>query len=85
MANLNNISNPNLIYPGQVITINGSNNIENGKNSCGKITYTIKRGDTLSSIARKYNTSVNKLVMLNNISNPNLIYAGNIIIISNCK
>lgn len=85
LANLNNISNPNLIYPGQVITINGSNNIENGKNSCGKITYTIKRGDTLSSIARKYNTSVNKLVMLNNISNPNLIYAGNIIIISNCK
>lgn len=85
LANLNNISNPNLIYPGQVITINGSNNIENGKNSCGKITYTIKRGDTLSSIARKYNTSVNKLVMLNNISNPNLIYAGNIILISNCK
>ena len=85
LANLNNISNPNLIYPGQVITINGSSNIENGQNSCGKITYTIKRGDTLSSIARKYNTSVNKLVMLNNISNPNLIYAGNIIIISNCK
>lgn len=85
LANLNNISNPNLIYPGQVITINGSNNIENGQNSCGKITYTIKRGDTLSSIARKYNTSVNKLVMLNNISNPNLIYAGNIILISNCK
>ena len=85
LANLNNISNPNLIYPGQVITINSSNNIENGQNSCGKITYTIKRGDTLSSIARKYNTSVNKLVMLNNISNPNLIYAGNIIIISNCK
>lgn len=85
LANLNNISNPNLIYPGQVITINSSTNIENGKNSCGKITYTIKRGDTLSSIARKYNTSVNKLVMLNNISNPNLIYAGNIIIISNCK
>ena len=85
LANLNNISNPNLIYPGQVITINSSTNIENGKNSCGKITYTIKRGDTLSSIARKYNTSVNKLVMLNNISNPNLIYAGNIILISNCK
>ena len=85
LANLNNISNPNLIYPGQVITINSSNNIENGQNSCGKITYTIKRGDTLSSIARKYNTSVNKLVMLNNISNPNLIYAGNIILISNCK
>lgn len=85
LANLNNIFNPNLIYPGQVITINSSNNIENGQNSCGKITYTIKRGDTLSSIARKYNTSVNKLVMLNNISNPNLIYAGNIIIISNCK
>ena len=85
LVRLNNISNPNLIYPGQIININNSNTIENGQNSCGKITYTIKRGDTLSKIAKEYNTSVNKLVMLNNISNPNLIYTGDIILISNCS
>ena len=38
--------------------------------------YTIKRGDTLSGIALKYKTTVAKLVNLNNIKNPNLIYAG---------
>lgn len=38
--------------------------------------YVIKKGDTLSAIARKYGTSVNQLVAWNNIKNPNLIYAG---------
>lgn len=40
--------------------------------------YTIQRGDTLSGIAQKYNTSVNELMSLNPyIKNANLIYAGN--------
>jgi|GEM_PF-7115775 len=38
--------------------------------------YVIKRGDTLSSIAAKYKTTWQKLQKLNNIKNPNLIYAG---------
>lgn len=46
------------------------------------ITITIKRGDTLSGIAVKYNTTVAKLVQLNNIKNPNLIYAGEKLIVS---
>ena len=36
-------------------------------------TYKIKNGDTLSEIAARYNTTVSKLVEINNISNPNLI------------
>ena len=36
--------------------------------------YTVKAGDTLSSIASKYKTTVNNLVKLNGIKNPNLIY-----------
>lgn len=40
-------------------------------------TYTIVKGDTLSGIAKKYNTTVNDLMKLNpQIKNPNLIYAG---------
>lgn len=83
---LNNISNPNLIYPGQRIIISG-NTSPNSGNECGKILYTIKSGDTLSEIAEEYDTSVNELASLNNISNPNLIYAGNTIRIPdpNCK
>jgi len=39
-------------------------------------THLIKYGDTLSALARRYNTTVQKLASLNNIANPNLIYAG---------
>ena len=38
--------------------------------------HTIEWGDTLSEIAIKYNTTVDRLVSLNNIENPDLIYAG---------
>lgn len=38
--------------------------------------YTIKRGDTLSAIAKANNTTVEALADLNNIKNPNLIFAG---------
>lgn len=38
--------------------------------------YIVKKGDTLSGIAKKYKTTVDKLVKLNNIKNKNLIYVG---------
>lgn len=41
--------------------------------------YTIKRGDTLSGISAKFGTSISQLCAWNNISNPNVIYAGNTI------
>ena len=44
-------------------------------------TYTVKSGDTLSAIASKYNTTVDKLVKDNNIVNANLIYVGQKIVI----
>lgn len=40
------------------------------------VTYTVKRGDTLSGIARRYKTTVAKLVKNNGIKNANLIYVG---------
>lgn len=80
IARLNGIQNVNLIYPGQVLEI-----ITNSNNNLGEqaqtITYTIKKGDTLWGISRKYGVSVQKLVRWNNIRNPNLIYAGNTLII----
>ena len=34
--------------------------------------YTVKKGDTLYSIARKYNTTVNDIKKINNLTNNNL-------------
>lgn len=39
-------------------------------------TYTVQKGDTLSAIAKKYGTTYQEIAKVNNISNPNLIYAG---------
>ena len=43
--------------------------------------YTIVRGDTLSGIARTFGVSISSLVAANHIADPNLIYAGNTLII----
>lgn len=77
IAQINGIQNVNLIYPGQVlrITIN-SNNHGSETNSTGKTYYTIKRGDTLWGISRRYGVSVQNIVSWNNIQNPNLVYPG---------
>lgn len=45
-------------------------------------TYTVVRGDTLSEIAVRFDTTVAKLVELNNISNPNYIVVGQVLKIS---
>lgn len=43
--------------------------------------YTVMEGDTLWKIAYKTGTTLDHLVVANNLSNPNLIYPGQIIII----
>lgn len=81
IVEINNITNPNLIYPGEKLRITESSNtnlnpvIQNNY-------YTVQRGDTLSGIARRYGITVQYLVNLNGIRNPNLIYAGQLLKVS---
>lgn len=50
------------------------------KDSKGKIvSVTVEKGDTLSAIAKKCGTTYQNLAKINNISNPNLIYVGQVI------
>lgn len=49
----------------------------------GTTEYLIQQGDTLSDIAARYGTTVDELVRLNNIENPNLIFAGDTLLIPN--
>ena len=47
-----------------------------------KTTVTVRSGDTLSSIARRYNTTVSQLVNLNGIKNANAIRVGQKLLLS---
>lgn len=79
IAGLNSIPNPNLIFVGQVLKIdvtNGLDYITGNRYETNHIIYTIKPGDTLTSISQRFGVSINSIVRLNNISNPNLIFAG---------
>ncbi len=46
------------------------------------VTHKVVSGDTLSELAVTYGTTVNALVSLNHIKNPDLIYVGQVLIIS---
>lgn len=82
LVGINNIQNPNLIYPGQVLRIcEGEATVE--ISDLNHVLYTVKPGDTLTAIARRYGVSVASIVSLNQIANPNLIYVGEILRINN--
>ena len=71
LAAINGISNPNIIHPGQVLKIDGA--------APAAKTYTVQGGDSLSGIAAKCGTTYQRLAQINGISNPNLIYPGQVI------
>ncbi|WP_162255664.1 LysM peptidoglycan-binding domain-containing protein, partial [Liquorilactobacillus uvarum] len=86
LVSLNNISNPNYIYVGQALRISNSASSSSSTSSASTNsngTYTVKSGDTLSSIARTYSTTVSTLASLNDISNTNYIYIGQKLRVSN--
>ena len=64
------MTNLNELNENELINVNGGAGQQ-------AFVYVIKSGDCLSVIAEKYGTTVKKLCELNNIKNPDLIYAGN--------
>lgn len=74
IVNSNNIANPNLIYVGQRLVIKGTQGFQPNY-----IYYRVRWGDNLYRIARRYRVSVQSIVRLNHIMNPNLIYAGQLL------
>ena len=91
LAQLNNITNTWQIYAGQVLVLPGAASAAApveaaavpvaAEPAVAAQTHTIGRGETLVSIARAYGISANALAQQNNITNPNLIYAGQQLII----
>lgn len=62
LANLNNVT-ANTLRVGQVLTIPSAS----GTNPSNMFLYTVKKGDSLYSIARRYSTTVKAITDLNNL------------------
>ncbi|MFY0779646.1 LysM peptidoglycan-binding domain-containing protein [Peribacillus simplex] len=73
-----------LIFPGQVLKVNTLNNYTSTNNSKNKTdVYVVKLGDSLSTIAKRYNLSLSALLKINpNISNSDRIRIGQSIRVS---
>lgn len=86
LAQVNNITNPNRIYVGQVIRVNGSaasaRTTSHYASYQAPVTasvrggYTVKSGDTLSGIAAQYGLNWYSIAQKNNLSAPYTIYVG---------
>lgn len=75
---LNKLSNPNKIYVGQNILVQATAP-DLPANPVLSLVYTVKPGDTLSRIARQFNTTVLALQAKNGILNPNKIVVGQVL------
>lgn len=71
---LNDIDPDNMIYPGQVLTIP----VDRPR---APMYYVVRPGDTLYSIARRYGITVDEILNMNKLGNPNLIYPGQILML----
>jgi LysM repeat protein len=78
IADANYIVNPWFIYVGQRLTIPSTSGGTLPPGSTGQ-TYVVQPGDTLYSIAVRYDTTVQALMVANNLSSPNLIYVGQVL------
>ena len=77
LAKINNIQNPNIIRIGQKLKVPLFK--DDKINDTGHSLYIIKSGNTLIQIAKEFNVSIQTIVELNDIANPNLIYAGEVL------
>lgn len=75
IAQANNITNVNQIFVGQQLVIPDC--VPTPQPSPTKcFVYIVKPGDTLFSLARRFNTTVEDIALQNHIVNPNLIFVG---------
>lgn len=83
IARANNIKNRNRIYVGMRLWIptTSSNTASNAGAAPGGASYVVRRGNTLSGIARRFGVSVNSLRRANGIRNVNRIRVGQKLVI----
>lgn len=78
----NTVTNPTPVTTVQEsapVVTNPGTNLQQGDS--GPVRYTVKSGDTLTSIARQYGVTVNEIVALNSLASANQILVGQVILI----
>ena len=87
IARYSGIANPDVLSIGQVIRI-PVKITENNNNMTGETfpaTYVVKPGDTLWKIAKKYGLNVSEIINLNQLTDPDMIYPNQVIILKNMR
>ena len=83
LARINGICNVNSIYVGQVILLNDPEpEVETDAVEESLRTVVVESGDSLSKIAKREGVTVDEIMSLNNISDPNLLFVGQKLTIS---
>ena len=80
LADMNGLSNPNLIYPGQVLTISGA--YPSNAHTESTTTYTVKSGDCLSSIGKRLGVPWIDIANRNGIYSPYTIFPGQVLVVA---
>ncbi|HKK90696.1 MAG TPA: LysM peptidoglycan-binding domain-containing protein, partial [Desulfobacteraceae bacterium] len=88
ISSANKIFRKNMIVAGKVLKIPssgaGSNGTSDSSSSGKDIKYTVKRGDNLWIIARRYNTTTNRIMAANNLSS-SALYIGQKLVVNASK
>ncbi len=94
LVQANRLSNPHVIYAGQLLVMPGQESAAEEDDSAvpdydgedesvatieAEDSYTVRPGDTLYQIAQQFGTTVAQLAYLNEITNPSTIYAGQVL------
>ncbi len=76
LAQENNIAPPYNIKVGDIIHINGSSTEQDTASSSQRGSYTVKKGDTLTSVAKAHNLPPSAIVRVNNLVYPYKLVPG---------
>jgi lysozyme len=80
LQELNEIANPNQIFPGQVLRIpGGESESPESSTSEAQRTYVVQQGDTLFKIALRFGITLEALETANDITDPNKVYPGQVL------
>lgn len=66
------VTDPGLIYPGHLLLVPDVS-------SAGKVSYIVKPGDSINSIAMRFDTHIDLVAGINHIENPSVIYPGQLL------